>query len=313
MLIVRIAGPRAARTVGKVVAALLGGSFFITSQILSHADRGPRSTNAMTVLFHRLRDSGLGSEGWTALPGRAAFGDPLAALLLLGLGIILFALAGASLQRSFLSGYQDGGVKLSRSTARGRPMARLFHAGLTRSIFAKEWRLLARDPALAFQLVLRIVYMAPILLVALGRGSHIPLPSALAFYSVLVASQLIGSLTWLTVSAEDSPDLIAVAPVIKDDVDTAKLLVAFAMAAPLALALPIVIAFHTVTGAVATVVLSAIGGGLSGVVELQFGKPGQRAAFAKRQRSGSFVAGILNLIISFAFGAAAGVAVYFLS
>ena len=312
MLIVRIAGPRAARTVGKIVAALLGGSFFIVSQFMSHANRGGRA-NAFTALFHHLRDSGFGSTGWSGLPGRAAFGDPLAALFLLGLGAGLFALAGASLQRRFLTGYQDGGAKVSRSTARGAPMARLFHAGLTRSIFAKEWRLLARDPALAFQLVLRLVYMAPLLFVAFGNGRHLAVAPTLAFASVLVAVQLVGSLAWLTVSAEDSPDLLTVAPVIKDDVDTAKLLAAFAMAAPFAIAFPIAIAFHTITGAIATLVMSAIGGGLSGVVELNFGKPGQRANFAKRRQSGSFVAGILNLIISFAFGSVAGVLVYFLS
>lgn len=312
MLIVRIAGPRAAKTVGKIVAALLGGSFFIVSQIMSHANRGGRA-NAFTALFHHLRDSGFGSTGWSGLPGRAAFGDPLAALFMLGLGAGLFTLAGASLQRRFLTGYQDGGAKVSRSAASGAPMARLFHAGLTRSIFAKEWRLLARDPALAFQLVLRLVYMAPLLFVAFGNGRHLAVAPTLAFASVLVAVQLVGSLSWLTVSAEDSPDLLTVAPVVKDDVDTAKLLAAFAMAAPFAVAFPIAIAFHTIAGAIATLVMSAIGGGLSGVVELNFGKPGQRANFAKRRQSGSFVSGILNLIISFAFGSVAGVLVYFLS
>lgn len=313
MLIVRIAGPRAAKTVGKIVAALLGGSFFIVSQIMSHANRGGRGASAFTSLFHHLRDSGFGSTGWSGLPGRAAFGDPLAALFMLGLGAGLFALAGSALQRRFLTGYQDGGAKVSRSTARGKPMARLFHAGLTRSIFAKEWRLLARDPALAFQLVLRLVYMAPLLFVAFGNGHRFALAPTLAFASVLVAVQLVGSLSWLTVSAEDSPDLITVAPVIKDDTDTAKLLAAFAMAAPFALAFPVAIAFQTISGAIATVVMSMIGGGLAGVVELNFGKPGQRANFAKRRQSGSFVAGILNLVISFAFGSVAGVLVYFLS
>jgi ABC-2 type transport system permease protein len=312
MLIVSIAGPRAAKTVGKIFAALLGGSFFLVSQVMSHADRGTRA-NPFTTLYHRLRESGFGSEGWSALPGRAAFGDPIAALFMLGLGVALFALAGAALQRRFLTGYQDGGAKVSRSTATGQPMARLFHAGLTRSIFAKEWRLLARDPALAFQLVLRLIYMAPILFVAFGNGRHLAVAPTLAFASVLVAVQLVGSLSWLTVSAEDSPDLIAVAPVIKDDIDTAKLLAAFAMAAPFALALPIAIAFHTISGAIATLVISAIGGGLSGMTELQFGKPGQRANFAKRRQSGSFVSGILNLVISLAFGSVAGVLVYFLS
>ena len=310
LTLARIAGPRAARTVGQIAAALLGGSVFIVSQLVSHRGRGE---SAMGGLFTRLRDAGYGSSGLSALPGRAAFGDPLALFILVGGGVLLFMLAGQTLQRRFVSGYQDGGMRLSRARASGKATSRLFHAGLTRAIFAKEWRLLARDPALAFQLVLRLVYMAPIVLVAFGRGNSIALPSVLAFTSVLVATQLVGSLTWLTVSAEDAPELIAVAPVEKDDVDGAKLLAAFAMAAPFGVILPIAIAFQTISGAVATLALTAIGGGLSGVVELQFGKPGSRSSFQRRQRSGSFVVGILNLIIAAAFGCAAGVVVYFLS
>ncbi|MEG3145659.1 hypothetical protein U1839_13435 [Sphingomonas sp. RT2P30] len=310
LTLARLAGPRAARTVGQIVAALLGGSVFLVSQILPRSERGESS---MAALFLRLRNAGVGSSGLSALPGRAAFGDPLALFILCGGAVLLFMLAGQTLQRRFISGYQDGGMRLSRSTARGKAMRRLFHAGLTRAIFAKEWRLLARDPALAFQLVLRLIYMAPIVLVAFGRGHSIPLPPALAFASVLVATQLVGSLTWLTVSAEDAPELIMVAPVEKDDIDSAKLLAAFAMASPFGIILPIAIAFQTLPGAIATLVLTAIGGGLSGVVELQFGKPGSRSSFQRRQRSGSFIAGILNLIIAVAFGCAAGVVVYFLS
>ena len=306
LTIATLVGPRAARTVGQIVAALVGGALFLGSQLLSHADR---KRSATIEVFERLRANGLGTEGVTGLPGHAAFGDPLAILILLGGALLLFVGAGATLQRLFLSGYQDGGVRLSRAKPTGRASGRLFHAGLTRSVFAKERRLLARDPALAFQIVLRLVYMAPLLFVAFGRGNALPIPAVLAFGSVLIASQLVGSFAWLAVSAEDSPDLLAVAPVAKSEIDFAKLLAAFAMAAPFAVLLPIAIALQTPVGAVITLLMTALGGAAAGFVELKLGKPGQRSTFARR-RSGGFVAGILSLLIAVVFGGGAALAVY---
>lgn len=304
-----LVGPRAARTVGQIAAALLGGAMFLISQIVSHSDR---RQNSMMVLFKQLHDRGIGNTGVSALPGRAALGDPLAILVLSGTGLVLFMLAGATLRRLFLSGYQDGGVRLSRARPTGRGIARLFHAGLFRSIFAKEWRLLARDPALAFQIVLRLVYLAPLAFFAFGgRGSHPPLAAGLAFASVLIASQLAGSFAWLTVSAEDAPDLIMVSPVAKAEVDMAKLMAALAMTAPLAVILPIAIALQTIAGAIVTLGCTVIGGGLAGLVELKLGKPGKRSSF-RRRRSGSVVGAILSMLIAGVFGGGAALAVFFL-
>lgn len=308
LVLARLIGPRAARTVGQMLAALLGGAIFLTTQLVSHGEQRGRAAGA---LFERLRHAGIGSSGWSGLPGRAAFGDPLAVLVVLGTALVLFAAAGVTLQRLFLTGYQDGGTKLSRAKATGRASGRLFHAGLVRSVFAKEWRLLVRDPALAFQIVLRLVYMAPIVLVAFGRGHSLPLPPALAFGSVLIASQLVGSFAWLTVSAEDTPDLLAVAPVATSEVALAKLLAAFAMAAPFALVLPVAIATQTLPGALFTLVLTVLGSAAAGFVELKLGKPAPRAAFARR-RGGSVVAGILSILIALLFGGLAAVGVLWL-
>ena len=305
-----LAGPRAARTVGQIAAAVLGGTMFLLSQILSPSDR---RQNSMVAVFNQLHARGVGDTGLSALPGRAALGDPLPILVLLGTGLLLFVLAGATLQHLFLSGYQDGGVRLSRARPTGRRIARLFHASVFRSVFAKEWRLLARDPALAFQIILRLVYLAPLAFVAFGgRGSHPPLAPGLAFASVLIASQLVGSFAWLTVSAEDTPDLIAVSPVAKEQVDRAKLMAALAMTAPLGVILPIAIAFQTIAGAIVTLGCTAVGGGLAGLVELKLGKPGSRSSFRHR-RSGSMVATILSMLIAGVFGGGAAVAVLFLS
>lgn len=121
LTIATLVGPRAARTVGQIMAALVGGAIFLGSQLLSHADRKGSATMA---LFERFRATGLGTHGVSGLPGHAAFGDPLAILILLGGALLLFVGAGMTLQRLFLSGYQDGGTRLSRAKPTGRASGR---------------------------------------------------------------------------------------------------------------------------------------------------------------------------------------------
>lgn len=309
LVLAKIAGPRAARTVGQVAAAVMGGGIFLMSQLSQHdsARRG-----SFQALFDWFRARGYGASGWSGAPGHAAFGYliPLAAML--GIGIVLFAGAGAVLRRLFLTGYQDATMTLGRSRPTGKASARLFHAGLFRPVLAKEWRLLRRDPGLLFQVLLRIVYMAPLVLWAFRGDGHLIAPG-LAFASVLVATQLAGSFAWLTVSGEDSPDLIAVAPVQKAQVDTAKLAAALLMTAPFAAVIPVALAVacRTPLGGLIALVMAAVGGSIAGMIELKLGKPGQRASFAKRRQSG-FVAGILGLIIAVVFGGGAGLLVYLL-
>jgi len=301
LMIARLVGPRAARTVGQVVAAVLGGALFLVTQLLPH-DEG--RTGTFAALFDRLRAARIGTSGISALPGHAALGDPFAILVVLGVGVAAFAAAGATLERAFLSGFLDGSATVSRSRPSGRASARLFHPGLTRTVFAKEWTLLVRDPALAFQIVLRLIYLVPLFLGLVGGRHALPIPAALAFASVLITSQLVGSFAWLTVSAEDAPDLLSVAPVARAQVDRAKLLAAFAMAAPFALLSPVAIGVQTLAGAAITLVMTVLGGGAAGYIELKLGKPGKRGAFNKR-RSGSIVAGILSLLVALVFGGGA--------
>lgn len=306
LTLARLVGPRAARTVGQVAAAVLGGALFLVTQ-LSHGG-GRRSS--VVVIFEDLRAWGWGERGWSGVPGHAAFGDPLSVAILLAIGIAAFVAAGAVLRRLFLSGYQDAGMRLGRTRPTGKASSRLFHAGLFRAVLAKEWRLLARDPGLVFQVILRLVYLVPLMLVAFRGGGGLIAPG-LAFASVLVATQLTGSFAWLAVSGEDAPELLVVAPIDKERVDQAKLAAALLMAAPIAALLPIAIATvgRSPLGALVSLVATAIGGTIAGYIELKLGKPGKRSAFAKR-RGGSALAGILGMIVAAIFGGGAAAIVY---
>jgi ABC-2 type transport system permease protein len=312
LILARIAGPRAARTVGQIVAALSGGAIFLLSQLWNNGEHGSRG--GMAVLFQKMVASGIGTHGISALPGMAAFGDPWAVAALLAGSILLFLGATAAMQTLFLGGYRAGGMKLGGRTKRATgTIARHFRATLFGAIYAKEWKLLLRDPALAFQIVLRLVYLAPLLFVAFRPGRHLPLAPAMAFSSVLIAGQVVSSFVWLAVSAEDTPDLIKVAPVEKHEIDRAKLTTAMVMAAPLAVLLPIGIAFSTIPGALVTLAATALAGWMTGLIEVMFAKPAPRASFRNRRRGGgSFVRGLIAFGIAIVVGGAAAVLVYFL-
>jgi ABC-2 type transport system permease protein len=312
LILARIAGPRAARTVGQMVAALSGGAVFLVSQFMSNGGGGGRR-GAVSILFERMVASGFGTHGVGALPGMAAFGDPFAVTALLAGSLLLFILTTRTMQSLFLSGYRAGGMRLSRPRRATRSVARQFHAGLFGAVFAKEWRLMARDPALTFQVVLRLIYLAPLFFLALKPGTSVPIAPSLAFSSVLIAGQIVSSLVWLAVSGEDTPDLIKVAPVQKHQIDAAKLSAALVMATPIALIVPVGIAFSSIPGAILTLVVTGVAGWMSGLIEVTFAKPAPRSTFRRRQGGGSILRGIAQFAVTIVFGAVAAGGVYLMT
>jgi ABC-2 type transport system permease protein len=176
-------------------------------------------------------------------------------------------------------------------------------------MFAKEARLLRRDPQLAFTIVLRLIYLVPIALPAFTHGRGPPLLPALAFAGVLIAGQMAGSLAWLTVSGEDSPDLIAVAPVEKRSAERAKLAAALLIAAPFALVLPIAIALVNLRAALIVLMMTAACALAAGLVELKFQRPGPRRSFGNR-RQGSFLVALLTFLMTGLLALGAGYLVW---
>lgn len=310
LMLARVGGPRAAKTVGQILAALAGASFFLVTQLFNRHDDSRQS--GFILLFDAMRTHGYGSGTLSSLPGRAAFGEPLAVVPLLGGAMLLFAATSWGMRHLFLQSYRAGGARPSTKRAARGGIARRFHRGLFATIFAKELRLLLRDPALIFQMLLRIIYLAPILLVAFRDGRSLPIAPTLAFASVVVAGQLVSSLAWLAASAEDAPDLLKVAPVGKDDLDVAKLLAAMALAAPLGALLPVAIAFHTIPGALVTLAFTAGCGGAVGYLEVAHAQPAPRSTFQRRQKGGGIVRNLFEFLIASILGLVAGVLVYLL-
>lgn len=306
LFIVRIATPRTARTIAQIVGAFLAAGVFLASQFLS---AGPGRESAGRALVGWLVRHDYGSHGIASLPGRAALGDPLAMVAVLGAAMLIFAGAGALLGRAFLTSYQNAPTRLTRRGRAKGGIARHFREGLFATMFAKEARLLRRDPQLAFTIVLRLIYLLPIALPAFTHGRGPPLLPALAFFGVLIAGQLAGSLAWLTVSAEDSPDLIAVAPVEKQAAERAKLSAALLIAAPFAIVLPLAIALVSPRAAIIALAMTAASALAAGLVELKFQRPAPRRRFGSR-REGSFLVGVLTFLMTGLLALGGGYLVY---
>jgi ABC-2 type transport system permease protein len=193
---------------------------------------------------------------------------------------------------------------LSEKTMRG---------GLTTSLVRKEWRLLLRDPLLLSQILVQLLYLLPLFGVfALRIGEEGLERFAIGGFAsafVVLATSLSASLAWLTVSAEDAPDLIAAAPVPRDEIDNAKAIAAGAPIAVLISAPAIGAAFFI--SAMAGVWLFI--GGLCAIasaclIAIWHQAPGSRKNFRRRTR-GSFLVGFGQLFVTLGWTGATALAV----
>lgn len=302
ILLVRGLGARRARSVGQIVAALFGGIIFLLSQLSSN---GMVRTSRFAAVSQWMRRTGWGVDGWSAWPARAVFGEIGPLLACAAFAALVFWSASTLLRTHFLHGWQKAGERSGRPRGGRARAGPAFAATLTGAVVRKELRLLSREPEILFTMLMRLVYLAPLLFVALkatGDQADLQVP-ALAAIGAIAAGQLAGSLAWLTVSAEDAPDLLAVAPVERSALRRSKLLAALAMAAPFALLVPLVIALRSPVPALAAFLGAMAAGWGAGSIELAFGKAQKRSSF-NRRREGSFLVSLLGLGVAVAVGSA---------
>lgn len=309
IVMVRVLGARGARTVGQITAAALGGAIYLVSQF---AGRNRPGGGRLATVASWLRAHGWGVEGWSAIPGRGLFGEVRPLLLLVLLSAALFACTSYLFRTHFLASVQSAGERgAPRRKARAKGTA--FHGGVFGAVVAKELRLLLRQPEILFVVLLRLIYLLPLVLLGSrhGGGQALAAPS-LAAVGVIAAGQLCGSLAWLTISAEDALDLLAVAPVDSGRLKRMKLAAALAAVAPVAAIIPLVIAWR---GAPLAAVIAYAGtllaGAGTGSIELLLGKPAKRSTFRRRQ--GSLLTSLLGVFVSLLVGAATAASVYFIA
>ncbi len=299
-------GPRRTRTVAQILAAIIGAAFFLASQFRNIL--GGRGSSAMvTQILGIANDPKLHLPPGAAWPIRAMLGDPIPLAAIVGVGVALFVGVSAWLSRRFAA---DAASAQGADLAHARPAGKTvttFAGGTFAVTVSKELRLLWRDAALLSQVLLRVFFLIPatflILRNAAGHMTYLLAGGTAAM--VLLTGQVAGSLTWITVSAEDAPELLAAAPASMTTILWAKLTAGLAPLAILVIGPLIALTFYApITGVAATIgaTASAVA---SGLINVWHQRPGKRSEFRGR-RSGSWLVGWAQLIITGLIAVAAG-------
>jgi ABC-2 type transport system permease protein len=300
--LVSVVGARRARVAAQLLGAAVGAALFLLSQAQNMVGNEARRRMAETVMGWLGSGGPLAVDSPLWLPGRALLGEPgpLAAVLVLGVACF-WAVTGLA-QRRFLAGTQESVTgSASRSNApaaAGRPRLR---AGLWRNVLVKEWRLILRDPQLISQTLLQTLYLAPLMVMGLRHQTTM---AVIVPGAVLLSTSLAGSLSWITVAAEDAPELVGTAPV--DGAKLRWLKVAAALLPVWLLASPLLVMLIADDAWLAFVFALCAGCGTLAAGALQVGYPrrGDRREMKKRMQ-GSVLVGMLEALTTLGWAATA--------
>ena len=296
----RLLGPRRTRLAAQVLATFVGAGFVLALQF--------RRLMPGVMPANALADGSL-LRTVLVFPVRAALGAPGPLAAWLALSVAVFATAALSLgpgfARSAVAAAGSGGA-VAPTRHGTRSAARIFVRGPLPGLRLKEWRLIARDPWVVSQVLLQILYMTP-LIALMWTGNGDP-ALGIAPMIVVVTFQVSSSLTWLSLSGEDAPDLLASAPIAAAALRRGKLQAVGAaalglVALPLLYLLSISLAAAAVAAALATL-------GLVTAVTLQswHSAPSRRSAFAARHRESKLM-GLVEMVLSVLFGLGAALGV----
>jgi len=303
----RTIGPKYTRLGAQIVAAVIGASFAIGVQLAAILCYGTPSRLAFLqseAVTRYAPDSG--SALW--LPARAILGDMLALMVVFGISAIMFAAAICIFAPRFGQiALATAGVSVN-PTRQGARSSGFRRTWPTRSLRAKEWTLLRRDPWLMSQILMQLLYLLPPAFILWrnfreGSGASTLLVPIL----IIAAGQLAGGLAWLAISGEDAADLIASAPVTNACVlraKTAAVMGAIAIVfAPFVVALVVVAPISALAAAlgVATAAASATS------IQFWFRVQAKRSHFRRRQTS-SRIATFSEALSSCSWAGAGGLA-----
>ena len=288
--LVRLLGARRARVAAQLLGALVGAALFLALQ-LNNLVSHERSARWLAQLRAAAEESGpLGPQSLLWLPLKAMLGEPLALAALTLVGAASFVLVTGAMARRFLAGTQESMTTPAVPTPSLGPVR--FRGGLWRVVLVKEWKLIGRDPQLIAHTLLQTLYLLPLILVWVRQATA---DALLAPAVVMGATTLASGLAWLTVAAEDAPELLASAPVEQSLLRRAKLVAALVpvwlLVSPLAVYLafsrPLAAAIFTTCVAAATLAAASI--------QLALPRPGNRRDMRRRAK-GNLLGGLLETL-----------------
>lgn len=308
IVLFRLIGPRRTRTVAQILAALVGAVFVIAAQVPNIMAGDDREAFWTERIYQIINVETL--PAILLWPAEAVLGRPGPLVVILGSAIVLFAVVALWVGRSF--GTDAAAANSAAPTVRRRPAKTTarFGSGVVRATIAKEARLLLRDPGLISQVLLRVIYIFPLAVFIFTSGETLDgFAGVMAAGSIaLLAGQLAGSIAWITLSAEDAPELLASAPVPIRRFWNAKLVVTLVPSAVLVLPAALALALFAPVAGILALIGGAAAATSAALINLWLQKQTRRAEFRKSWSS-SFAASVLELATSAGWAAAVGLAV----
>ncbi|MBL4721936.1 MAG: permease, partial [Alphaproteobacteria bacterium] len=282
-------GPRRTRIVAQVAAAIVGAAFVIGVQAAAILSIGEISRLSVLTSERFLNFAPeVSSLVW--LPAYAAMGGGLELLVVL---LVSLGLLGVVIRR-FAGRFGDHVAAASGVGMEGGKGATVVQGGrlwrqcgsVSATLRRKEWVLLLRDPWLASQTLMQILYLLPpALLLWLNYGDDVGALLIVVPIIVMAAGQLAGGLAWLAVSGEDAPELIASAPVSTRRVLIAKIEAVLGAVALVVTPLLLALALAAPALAIATSLGVVVSASSATLVQIWFRAQADRRAFGRRHVS----------------------------
>jgi ABC-2 type transport system permease protein len=301
-------GPKRTRTIAQIIAAVVGAALLIGLQVAAILAYG--NLSRFTVLRSEAMIGAApdpASVAW--LPAKALLGEPLSLIALVIFATAILAAAIAYHAGEFANHAVAAASSAENTNKRSSHKTNYKHRTMAQALRAKEWILLKRDPWLASQTLMQVLYLLPpALLLWRDMGPNTQVDVILAPVLVMAFGQLAGGLAWLAISGEDAPELVATAPLNANAVLRAKIEAVLAViavcAAPFILGLTIV----SVVSACLTS-LGIVAASCSAIaIQLWFKTAAKRSQFRRRQTA-SRAATFAEAFCSIFWAAAAGFAV----
>lgn len=231
LLSFRMFGPRRTRVVVQVMAVLVGTAMMLAFYLPSiFGDQGNANPYGGTVRA-LVTQSGVVRDSLLALAGWVGQGFLPTMVFLVGAALLLATSIHLLGDRIVAALVSATGGSASRRRASATHGTLRFRGGIRFTVVLKELKLIARDPFLIAQILQQSLFVLPMAFALWRMRFAGDLP--LAWLSVVwLAAGLAGPLAWLTLLAEDAPDLLASAPVSRAALMRAKIEAALLPALP---------------------------------------------------------------------------------
>lgn len=290
LILFHVFGARRTRVIAQVTSALIAAGFMILLQLPNIMRSQGRNAAAATGALARLPsgDSALLTPALVVLGGSAStLAIALACAAIFGLTLRL--LGGAFIRASTAA----ASISVGRRSRNPSDVLR-FHGNTRLILILKELRLIARDPWLLTQLLQQSIFLLPLGAV-LWRQKGVGLPIVWGAV-ILLSGFLASALAWITVSAEDVPELVAAAPIDAEKIVRVKLQAALLPILPVIL-LPVLVLWPAHLWFGFSVSLCALGSAVScALLNVHSGSPGKRRDFRMRNK-GNPGRGFIELLV----------------